>query len=289
MAYHSTRILFHRSPRSHGLGLVCCLTLLLLVLPGAVTGAGRDRIEAFLNVTGFDVALDSIALSAGSAPDMLGVDENRFGSDWGRLADEVFDTAAMHEMALEILEQTLTDEALTHAVDFYASDLGQRLVEVENQTHMNEDETGELGGQKLVADMVASGDPRLEMFKRMNTAIDASGSSLRAIQEIQFRFLMAAASAGVVELRMDPDDLRMMFKAQEPELLPILRRSALAGAAYTYRSFSDDDLAAYVEALEKPEMIQVYELLNAVQYEIMANRFEVLAGRMTELHPGQDI
>ncbi|MDU9006388.1 DUF2059 domain-containing protein [Sedimentitalea todarodis] len=251
--------------------------------------AERDRIEAFLNVTGFDVALDSMALSAGSAPEMLGVDEDKFGSDWERLADEVFDTSVMHDMALEILEQTLTDNALTHAVGFYASDLGQRLVEVENQTHMSEDETKELEGQKLVADMVASGDPRLEMFKRMNNAIDASGSSLRAIQEIQFRFLMAAATAGVVELRMDPDDLRLMFKAQEPELLPILRRSALAGAAYTYRAFSDDDLAAYVAALEEPEMKQVYELLNAVQYEIMANRFEVLAGRMTELHPGQDI
>lgn len=278
-----------RSSLSRGLLPVWCLTLLLFVLAGAVMAVERDRIEAFLNVTGFDVALDSIALSAGSAPEMLGVDKNEFGSDWERIADEVFDTSVMHDMALEILEQTLTDEALTHAVDFYASDLGQRLVEVENQTHMNEDETKELEGQKLVADMVASGNPRLEIFERMNNAIDSSGSSLRAIQEIQFRFLMAAATAGVVELRLDPDDLRMMFKAQEPELLPILRQSALAGAAYTYRSFSDDDVAAYVEALEEPEMIQVYDLLNAVQYEIMANRFEVLAGRMTELHPGQDI
>ena len=90
-------------------------------------------------------------------------------------------------------------------------------------------------------------------------------------------------------VRMDPEDLRLMFEAQEPDLLPVLRQSALAGAAYTYRSFSDEDVAAYVEALEEPEMIEVYELLNAVQYEIMANRFEVLAGRMTELHPGQDI
>lgn len=289
MSYHSHRISFHRSRWPFGLGAPLFLTLLFLTLPGLVMGAGRDRIEAFLNVTGFDVALDSIALSAGSAPDMLGVDENKFGSDWQRLADEVFDTAVMHDMALEILEQTLTDDALDHAVTFYASDLGQRLVEVENQTHMNEDEAKELEGQKLVADMVAAGDLRLEMFKRMNNAIDASGSSLRAIQEIQFRFLMAAASAGVVELRMDPEDLRMMFKAQEPDLLPVLRQSALAGAAYTYRSFSDEDLAAYVEALEEPEMIEVYELLNAVQYEIMANRFEVLASRMTELHPGQDI
>jgi hypothetical protein len=36
-------------------------------------------------------------------------------------------------------------------------------------------------------------------------------------------------------------------------------------------------------------MQEVYELLNAVQNEITANRFEVLAYRMAEMHPGQDI
>ncbi len=33
----------------------------------------------------------------------------------------------------------------------------------------------------------------------------------------------------------------------------------------------------------------VYELMNAVQYEIMANRFEKLAARMAELHPGTEL
>ena len=36
-------------------------------------------------------------------------------------------------------------------------------------------------------------------------------------------------------------------------------------------------------------MQRVYELLNAVQYEITANRFEALAYRMSDVEPGQDI
>ena len=36
--------------------------------------ADRARLEAFLNVTGFDIALESIKLSAASAPEMLGLD-----------------------------------------------------------------------------------------------------------------------------------------------------------------------------------------------------------------------
>lgn len=273
-----------------GIAVRCLLASLLACAAAvAVSAAGRDRIEAFLTVTGFDVALDSIALSAGSAPQMLGLDADAFGSDWTSLSEHVFDTAVMHDLALEILEQTLTDDALTHAVSFYASDLGRRLVEVENRSHMDQAETRDSAGAKLVEEMISGNSERLALFERMNSAIDSSGSSLRAIQEIQIRFLLAASAAGVVELRMDPEELRLMFKARVADLLPLLRQTALAGAAYTYRDFSDEELELYVDALETPDMRQVYELLNAVQYEIMANRFEVLAARMAELHPGQEI
>lgn len=277
--------------RPEGLRLVLpLLALLLVIAPGITRGADRARIEAFLNVTGFDVALDSIAFSAASAPEMLGMAPDAFGADWERVTGEVFDTGVMRGIALDILEQTLEDGDLNHAVDFYASDLGQRLVEAENASHMMEDDSAKIAeGESIVADLVESGSDRVELFKRMNKAIDSTNSSLRAIQEIQFRFLMAASVAGIIDLRMDADELRGMLKQQEGQMRIALQRSALSGAAYTYRDFSDEDLLAYAEALETPEMARVYELLNAVQYEIMANRFEVLAGEMAHLHPGQDI
>jgi uncharacterized protein DUF2059 len=267
------------------------LAIALFLTPlGAARAADRDRVEAFLQVTGFDVALDSIALSAGSAPQMLGLETKDFGSDWTRLAEDVFDVDQMHAIALNILEATLDDEMLNHAAGFYATDLGQRLVEVENASHMMEDESQkqELGSQ-IIADLVATGSPRLVLLKRMGAAIDASGHGLRALQQIQIRFLMAASAAGVVELRLDEDELRALMKTQEGEILRALQQSSLVGSAYTYQSFSDAEVEIYVKALEEPLMQKVYELLNAVQYEITANRFEELAIRMAELHPGQDI
>ena len=274
----------------HGL-----LALLLAVfsVPFTTSAAGaaeRARVEAFLNITGFDVALDSIALSAGDAPQMLGVKPDVFGADWTRLTQDVFDTKVMRTIALDILEETLSDQALGHAAAFYASDLGQRLVVAENASHMaNDDAQKQQEGTRLVAELVANGSPRLELFKRMNQAINGAETGLRALQEIQVRFLLAASAAGVIDLKMDADQLRRYLKSQEGTMRRAIQMSALSGSAYTYRSFSDADVEAYVEALEEPDMVQVYELLNAVQYEIMANRFEVLAGRMADLHPGQDI
>ena len=270
-------------------------SLLFLVLSVALLAAParaveRARIEAFLEVTGFDVALDSIALSAEAAPKMLGVDPGAFGQQWKRLSAEVFDTAEMRALGLDILEHTLNDAALTHAAAFYATDLGQRLVAAENRSHMVEDDAGKrAAGARILADLRDNNPARIATLERMIGAIDAADTSLRALQEVQFRFLMAASAAGVIELRADADELRAMLKRNEDQMRAAIRASALAGAAYTYQGFTEAEMATYTEALEHPRMQEVYALLNAVQYEIMANRFEVLAARLAELRPGQDI
>ncbi|MFC3616573.1 DUF2059 domain-containing protein [Lutimaribacter marinistellae] len=270
--------------------LILMLLFALTVLAAPLRAADRDRIDAFLTTTGFDVALDSIAFASASAPDMLGMEPNSFGADWTRITEEVFDTEVMHGIAVDILSQTLSDEALNHAVEFYASDLGQRLVVAENASHMIEDDTAKQEeGTALVAEMVEDGAARLEIIKRMNRAVDSGDTALRALQEIQLRFLLAAAASGVIELQADPEDMRAMLKRNEGAMRRALQASALAGAAYTYQDFSDADLEDYTVALEQPLMQEVYQLLNAVQYEIMANRFEILAAEMADLHPMQDI
>ncbi|MBT3140316.1 DUF2059 domain-containing protein [Ruegeria litorea] len=261
-----------------------------LQLSTTAEATSRERIEAFLETTGFDVALDGIAFASTSAPQMLGMVPDDFGTDWARAAKQVFDVQIMHRLAVEILEQTLTETALEHAITFYSSELGQRLVEVENASHKIEDDTyKQEQGRAIVADLVKNGAPRVEILNRMNRAIDSSDSALRALQEIQIRFLLAAHSAGVIELDLDGDDLRQAIKQNESATRTALRMSALAGAAYTYQVFPDEDIQTYAEELEYPLMQEVYELLNAVQYEIMANRFEALAQKMKNLETGQDI
>ncbi|KKL25679.1 hypothetical protein LCGC14_2402890 [marine sediment metagenome] len=264
------------------------VVLVAFALP--LRAAERGALERFLEVTGFDVALDSIRLSADSAPEMLGLQTEDFGSEWSRLVQDVFDTDLMHDMAMDILAETLSDDQLDHAADFYASDLGKRLVEVENKAHMIEDDGLKAeSGAAIIAGLAGIESPRLETLRRLNVASDVEEISVRAIQEVQIRFLLAAAGAGVIELQMEEPDLREAMRAQADELGAQIAENALANAAYTYQSFSDDDLEAYAEALEHPKMQQVYTLMNAVQYEIMANRFEAVAARLAAMQPSQDL
>lgn len=270
------------------LAAISAFVLFVLMMSG-VQAADRASVQAFLKTTGFDVAIDSITLSAENAPAMLGLEDDEFGTEWTYVARRVFDSEFMQERAIGILEATLEDDLLDHAAAFYASDLGLRLVEAENISHFEDDVVKYDVGSAMVADMVKDGNTRLELLKRMNHAIDPNDVGPDAVQEIQVRFILAASYAGVIELRVDEEGLRAALKETEGELRREMDASALANAAYTYRDFSDDDLRAYAEALEDPDMQTVYELMNAVHFEVMMNRFEALAVELAGVQPSQEL
>ncbi len=268
--------------------LVACLMALTLMVSQAVA-ADREKLKAFLTITGFDVALESIKLSAEDAPRMLGLEAEDFGASWTLMSRDVFDVADMQADAIEILGETLSDEALAHGAEFYASDLGQRLVEAENASHMRDRGDKRDEGGKLLANLQQDNPERVAILERMLDAIGSEDQSLRAANELELRFLMAAQQAGVIRLRVDEQGLRAAQAEQAEEIKKSMRLSGLASSAATYRDFSDEELVAYAEALEDPLMQEVYELMNAVQYEIMADRFEAVALRLAELNPGQEL
>lgn len=264
--------------------------VLVLGLTVSAQAADREKLLDYLDVTGFGVALESIRLSADNAPAMLGIEADAFGSEWSRLVDDVFAKDIMQEMALNILGETLSDDLLTHAADFYATDLGQRLVAAENDSHMeNEEGLKSESGEAILEGLRGIDSPRVALLERLVAASGSQDSSINALQEIQVRFLMAAAGAGVIELRLEEPDLREMLRAQTEEMRETIAENALVSAAYTYQAFSNEEIETYAAALEDPRMQEVYELMNAVQYEIMANRFEVVAERLAEMQPSTDL
>lgn len=270
-------------------GMFACLTLLGAFGPSgmAVAATDRDRVAAFLTVTGFDVAIETLGQSAAMAPALLGRAPDEFGADWTRLVDNVFAPASMRNDAAQMLAATLDDAMLNHAAEFYASDLGQRLVLAENASHRtpSDQKTASEGA----AAVQAARPDRIAVLQRMIGALDATETGARALEEIQIRFLQAADAAGVIDLQVDVARLRAMIAEGRAATMDQMKRHMLENSVVTYAMFSDADLQAYAAALEAPLMRQVYGLMNAVQFEIMVQRFETLALRMAELRPGKDL
>ena len=267
--------------------LLAMSLLFWTVMP--VKSADRAQIAQFMAVTGFDVALESMRLSARDAPTMLGFDADDFGLSWSRLADRMFEPEALKSDALEILDKALTEDVLAHATGFYGSDLGQKLVTAENESHGLEFEDREVEGARLAQALAARGSPQPQYFLDMAESIGYVGATIKAYREVQVRFLMAASLAGLIDQRFDEVDLRAMLAQQDDEVRQAMTDNLIVANAFTYRDFTDREMEIYRDALAMPQMMEVYELMNAIHFTIMADRFERMALEMVNLTPTQEL
>ena len=252
-------------------------------------GADRDKIKAFMKVTGFDVSLESMRVSAGDAPAMLGMDSADFGRSWKLTADELFSPDSLKEDALDILQQALSDDVLLHASEFYASDLGRRLVTAENLSHFEDSELKKQQGEILLVGLLNRASPQPQYFRDMAKDIGAIDSGIRSFREVQVRFIMAAMGSGLIEQRLDEPDLRNMLAKEDASIKEQMLKNIVIANSYTYRDFTDLEIAKYQDALSTDEMKEVYELMNAIHFAIMADRYERLAVEMVKLHPLQEL
>lgn len=264
---------------------------LILVLGWAsvAAAADRDTLRRFLEITGFDVAITSMQQGAMAGPGIAGEAPDAFGRQYADLAEQVFDPDLMLDRALEIMEAGMPDDLVDHGIYFYAGDLGQRLVLAENESHLTPDEERHAEGEALLAALIEENPERVEDYRLMMEAIGGVESSLRAVIEVQVRYLLSAQAAGTVEFDFSEAELRALIAEQEPQMRRDLAIYSMLGTAYAYRDFSDADVRSYREALEAPAMRRIYELLNAIQFEIMAERYEVLGRELARLAPQQEI
>ena len=263
------------------------LTIILIGFP--LHAADRDKIKAFMEVTGFDVSLESMRVSASDAPAMLGLDSADFGRSWKLTADEIFSPEGLKEDALGILKQALSDDVLAHASEFYASELGRRLVVAENLSHFENPDEKKQQGETLVAQLLERASPQPQYFRDMARDIGAVDSGIRSFREVQVRFIMAAMGSGLIQRRLDEPDLRSMLAQEDASIKKSMLENIVTANAYTYRDFTDVEVAQYRDALATDEMKEVYELMNAIHFAIMADRYERLAVKMVKLHPLQEL
>lgn len=255
----------------------------------ALVAADRDASRAFLEVTGFDIAITSMQAGAIEGPAIAGEDPDAFGIAWVSLAREVFAPEGLIEDTLDMMEAILPEALLEHGMAFYGSPLGQRLVVAENAAQGVSGARQMAEGEVIVTGLADSNPARIDEFRRMSDAIGGVETTARAVIEVQLRYLLAAIDAGVSDVRFSEAELREILSRNAPRLKEAIALNSVFASAYVYRDFSDDDLRAYRAALEAPEMRQIYEILNGIQYEIMGQRYEVLAAKLAALSPQTDI
>tara|TARA_B100001173_G_scaffold306702_1_gene313995 strand:- start:394 stop:1218 length:825 start_codon:yes stop_codon:yes gene_type:complete len=270
--------------------IALCFNFLLIISAVVPSyAADRNAIETFMKVTGFDVSLESMRVSASDAPAMLGLDAADFGVSWKRIADELFEPESLKNDAVGILQQALSENVLVHASEFYASELGIRLVKAENLSHFEDSDQKKIDGELILTELLDRSSPQPQYFREMADSIGALESGIRSFREVQVRFIMAAMGAGLIDRQIDEADLRSMLAQQDAEIKTNMLQSLIIANSYTYRNFTDLEIAQYRDALATDEMKEVYELMNAIHFALMADRYEQMALKMVKLHPLQEL
>lgn len=261
------------------------------VLVSTLTATGADRAAAreFLEITGFDVAITSMQDSAKAGPSIAGGDPDAFGYAWVRLAEEVFEPESLIEETLDMMEAIVPDALIEHGIEFYGSPLGQKLVEAENASQSVSGDRQLAEGEVIVTRLADENPARIDVYRRMNDAIGGVQSSARAIIEVQLRYVLAAAAAGASDIQYSEAELREILGRQMDVLVEALSTNSVFGSAFVYQDFSDEEVVAYLDALEHPQMKEIYEVLNGIQYQLMGDRYEELAAKLAGLSPQTDL
>ncbi len=268
--------------------VVASLVTAVLTFFGSISFAqmsDENEIRDFLKVTGFDVSITSMQQSAMAGPALTGQDPDTFGRQWIALAQEVFNPDEMIADAVKMMSAVMPQDLLDHGVEFYESPLGQKLVAMENESHMADDEVLYGEGENIVTELAKERSILLQLYKEMNQAIGSTDTTIKSIVEIQVRYLMAAVANGASDFDIGEDDLRLMLMEQADQMRASIESNSLIANAYTYQGLTQGEVIDYLSALQEPNMGQIYEILNAIQYEIMAERYELLASRLAELEP----
>ncbi|MEQ6248098.1 DUF2059 domain-containing protein [Sulfitobacter sp. HNIBRBA3233] len=114
------------------------------------------------------------------------------GSVWAQQVMRIYDPARLSEGIRRGLEQTLEGETLENVIEFFASDLGGRILTLENSARRAlADEGVEQAARERYAELKDTGDARLEQINRMIVAGDLVQRNVTSALNSNVQFMRA--------------------------------------------------------------------------------------------------
>lgn len=173
------------------------------------------------------------------------------GSDarWAAKVDQIYDAGLMQDRFAVVFagEMAETPELAAAAAEFFASDLGQRIVtlEIEGRRALMDDAVEE-AARLAAADARADMDPRMILLDDIAEAGDLIEQNVAGALNANLAFFEGMAEAGGLP---DMDDSMMTAQvwASEPQVRTDMENWLYPYLLFAYRPLSDAELQAYAE------------------------------------------
>lgn len=213
------------------------------------------------------------------------------GAAWQSKVSGIYDADAMVATFNDSLSDALAGDGDTaqRAAEFFASPLGQRVVQLEIEARralLND--AAEDAAQLAWADMEAEDDPRAALIRRFAEVNDLIESNVTGALNSNLAFSRGLAGAGLMG-EMPQDEMLAEVWSQEDAVRTETEEWLYPYLALAYRPLSDAELTQYIDFSATPEG----QRLNRALFAAFAVLFERIstdlgAAAATQLQ-GQDI
>lgn len=179
----------------------------------------------------------------------------RGGAEWRAVVGLIYDPATMRARfdAVFAREMEADPAATAAATEFFASELGKRILELELEARRALLEDAVEDAARIMAeDMIAGGEPRMDALRAFAEANDLIESNVSGAMNANLAFYKGLAEGGAMEEDIPEDQMLSDVWSQEAEVRADTEEWLFSYLALAYQPLSDDDLAAYQAFSETP-------------------------------------
>jgi hypothetical protein len=224
--------------------------------PSAEIQQTVDRIWTVLQLEQLMPLLRDEALA--EAPEMAQSMFPRGGTgNWTEQVAAIHEPASLRAAFREGIGAELREEQLSRvnaALDFYQTELGQRLVTLETTTRQALLDSGtEEAARETFARAIADGDPRAQQINRFIHEADLIGPNVSGGLNAAIAFSEGFAAGDGFDMPMSRDEMIADAWAQEADIAAETLTWMQAYLMLAYSPLSDDELESYIRFSTSPE------------------------------------
>ena len=274
-------------------------TTFAIALAGAVAAATlparaevAPEVEALLDAMDMRGLLEVMHLEGQDYGTML-EDElfpGRGGAAWSAIVSQTYDPNVMYDRFAGRFSDMLEGEDVAQMTEFFASDIGQRIVAYEITAREALLEEGiEEAAQETLRLREAEGDPRLAMVREFVKANDLVESNVMGAMNANYAFYIGLMDGNAFPRQMSEQDILTDVWSQEDEIRADTEEWVHSYLLMAYQPLSDEDLQTYIDMARTDEGRALNRALFAAFDEVFTDISATLGLAAARFIAGQDL
>ncbi|MGJ8545544.1 MAG: DUF2059 domain-containing protein [Sulfitobacter sp.] len=175
--------------------------------------------------------------------DML---EGRGGAGWQVQVEAIYDPDRLAETLRRALDGALSPAQTEASIEFFASDLGQKIIDLENAARRQlADPAAEDAARAKALELEGTGDARLAQINQMIEVSDLTQRNVTSAMNSNFHFLRGLAAGG--QMQMSEDEMLADVMAEQDAVTDDTANWLAGFFLLAYSPLSDAELQAYID------------------------------------------